>query len=638
MANIILKSMEIQNFKGISNREICFSDSTNICGANATGKTTVFDALTWLLFDKDSLGNSKFEIRPLDSDGNKIHNVEISVCAVLEVDGKEISLKKVQKEKWVKKRGSDTAELQGNDNSFEIDGFPKSARDYQAFVDELVKEDLFKMLTNSAYFPNMKWQEQRKVLMGLVDNQTDAELAQSIGGFDAIIDDLERADSLDDIKKKYQKATTEYKKKQAEIPVRIDELAKGIVTVDLKALSALQTKYEDALRSIQDKYEEISVKNAEKRELESQIMEIRFEQELLVKDYNSASAERRNNLSKTIDNKKADLYRQNGDLKVLNAQREADVSLLETIDIQGKAINDEYKAESNAKFSGDDTCPYCGQKMPSEHIQKAMSAFEKRKAENLATIKKKALNLKEQKNKTAQKIEQTNQKIVEMSKSVNILECEIAKLEFDLKELPADVSAKDIPEWREKQAEIDARTDILNQPMPYDINELKREEDIARTKIAEISSQLSQTERNGEINSRIDILRKEQVEVAQKVADCERMQYLLETFIKAKMETVADAINSKFDGLNFKLFDVQINGGIRECCELTVNGVPYSSLNNGHRIVSGLEIIKTLQSVFGTHAPIFIDNAESVNDFNLPDMDCQIVKLIVTEDERLVIA
>ena len=120
--NIILKSLHIENFKGIKNLDVSFGRKTKIKGQNAAGKTTVFDAFTWLLFNKNSAGEEKFNVRPLDSDGKPIHNVEIKVVSTLEVDGKDVELAKTQKEKWVKKRGSDTSELQGNVNSFEIDG------------------------------------------------------------------------------------------------------------------------------------------------------------------------------------------------------------------------------------------------------------------------------------------------------------------------------------------------------------------------------------------------------------------------------------------------------------------------------------------------------------------------------------
>ena len=103
------------------------------------------------------------------------------------------------------------------------------------------------------------------------------------------------------------------------------------------------------------------------------------------------------------------------------------------------------------------------------------------------------------------------------------------------------------------------------------------------------------------------------------------MIYLLESFIRAKMMKISDSINQHFKTVNFKLFDMQLNGGMKECCECTVNGVPYSTLNSGHRIIAGLDIIQSLSELYGVTAPIFIDNAESLNEFNVPDMAAQMI-------------
>ena len=172
---IKLLKMRIQNFKGCKDREIAFGDRTDIKGANATGKTTVFDAFTWLLFGKDSLGNAKFDIRPLDADGNMINNLEISVEALIRVDDEEYALKKTQKQVWRKKRGTDTTEFQGNVNEFEINGYPKSEKEFKAFIAGIVDENIFNLVTNPNAFNALPWKEQREILMKFVGVMSDAE-------------------------------------------------------------------------------------------------------------------------------------------------------------------------------------------------------------------------------------------------------------------------------------------------------------------------------------------------------------------------------------------------------------------------------------------------------------------------------
>ena len=632
-----IKSITIENFKGISKQTVDFNDVTEICGANATGKTSVFDALTWLLFDKDSLGNSKFEIRTLDADGNKIHNTEIMVMAIMDIDGKEVTIKKVQKENWVKKRGSDVAELQGNKNEFEIDGFPKSAKDYQSFISGIVDEDLFKMLTNPMHFPNMKWQEQRAILMKMLPDVSDIEIAKECG-YEEIIPDLEKADSLEDVRAKYAKGVKEWKKKQAELPVRIDELSKNKVVVDVASLEKAKAECEDKLKSIQNKYEDLANKITDNREIESQIMELKFEQAQVEKEYNSANHKRREKVSKDIEDKKSTLFAQRTDISIVEGQINADKALLEKINADGLTLNKKYADVAKRRFDGTgNVCPTCGQKMPKSALEHAEADFEEWKANELKAIKETGKYLNAQKQSAEDRIFKNSKKLDELKQSADVLETEMMKLERTLKAIPADAEPNTIDEWNALQKSIDARQDLLNQPMPYDKFTLDHEETEIRNQIASLDSELHKAEQNKAIDARIEELRTEQLEVAQMVADAEKMLYQLEEFTRTKMEKVSELIDAKFEGINWKLFELQINGGMRECCELTVGGVPYSSLNNGHRIISGLQIIKTLQKEFNVSVPVFVDNAEAISDGNFPDMECQVVKLIVTDDAELTI-
>ena len=251
--NIKLKSLHLENFKGIKVLDVVFGDKTKIKGQNASGKTTVFDAFTWLLFNKNSAGEEKFNVRPLDADGNRVDNVEIKVVAGLEVDGKEVELSKVQKQKWVKKRGTDVTELQGNENMYEIDGYPKAEKDYKEYISSLVAEDLFKMLTNPQFFSGMKWKDQRDILMKFVSEISDVDLAKGNSEFAELLPELEKASSTDDIQKKFSKALSEWKKKQLEIPIRIDELSKTLVEIDIAEKELAKADLERRISEIDTK-------------------------------------------------------------------------------------------------------------------------------------------------------------------------------------------------------------------------------------------------------------------------------------------------------------------------------------------------------------------------------------------------
>ena len=632
-----LLSLAIANFKGIREKEITFGDLMEIRGMNASGKTTIFDALTWLLFDRDSLGNNKFEIRTLDTDGCKIHNVDISVAGKFLIDGREVEIKKTQKENWVKKRGSDVAELQGNKNEYEIDGFPKSQKDYQAFISGIVDDDLFKMLTNPMYFPNMKWQEQRKILMRLLPEISDSDIAEE-NGCEAIIPDLEKAD-IDTIKAKYAKGLKELKKRQAELPVRIDEIAKQKIDIDLKELKSLETELEKLKGERAKQYVELTGIDQRNADMQSKLMELQFQLTEIETKLSAGNVQKRSELRKEIE--ELSLANQSLNSKSNNAQFDNQMCNTWIADRtkEGKQINEEYKAVKSNAFPKDAACPTCGQPLPESEIESRKQKFEADKEAKLSKYVRRANELKISIKELKDRIQKNNSDIKLHQAQLSTNNKKIVKYEAELKATPLEVDMSGDKGYQDAQKAIEdtkkALADIpATDEIKAEIERLDIQIDNRNERINEINNAKSN---NGRIIVRINELQEEQKEVSQSCADAEKMIYLLERFVKAKMERVSELINEKFEGLKWKLFENQINGGLKETCELTVDGVPYGSLNNGHRIVSGLQIIKTLQKVFGVTVPIFIDNAESVNDFNLPKMDCQIVKLIVTDDKELVI-
>ena len=213
----------------------------------------------------------------------------------------------------------------------------------------------------------------------------------------------------------------------------------------------------------------------------------------------------------------------------------------------------------------------------------------------------------------------------------------LSVLEKRLAAIPAEADYSQSEEY----VKLKARHDEVK----IQIESLKSSSDVADTFKVEktqlqaeldvVKAEIAKASKNVEIEERIGALEEEQREVGQKVADQEKMLYLLEQFIKAKMLRICESINSKFNTVSWKLFEEQLNGGMRECCECTVNGVPYSTLNSGHRIVAGLDIIQSLSELYGVTAPIFVDNAESLNEYNVPDMVAQMILLAVSDDKEL---
>ena len=675
---MILKSIHMENFKGIKNLDVNFSNKTKIKGQNAAGKTTIFDAFTWLLFNKNSAGEEKFNVRPLDKDGNRIDNVEIKVVAVLDVDGKEMELSKIQKQNWVKKRGTDTVTLQGNVNSFEIDGYPKSEADFKAYVSNLAQsEDMFKMLTNPQYFSSLKWKDQRDILMKLTTEVSDVELAKEMFDENAyaesLIEELEKAPSTDDIRAKFSKALSEWKKKQAEIPVRIDEAEKSKVDVDVAEQELLKADLERKIEAVDDRMENAGT---EIDRLRGKEMQLQFDMSGIMQVMNDELSAKRRGLDSAKDDATREFNDLHNQIQSAENQIKANEKTISDTDAERKNLGVEYNAEfskafdempylfDESKWTFDESttvCSLCGQKLPQDKIESLKADFEQKKADAKARATKqledarkafddakgaKLKGLIAKGNTCKAEIERLTKENTKLQEDIVALKEQESKAlakqndyAKQLSEIPAEADYSQNEEYVKLKAERDKiLADIAkleSEGADKVVTDLKAEKTNLQAQLDEVNKVIAQAANNVAIDDRIETLHDEQKEIGQKVADQEQMLYLLEEFIRFKLNKVSESINSHFKTVNFKLFEMQLNGGMKDCCECTVNGVPYSTLNSGHRIVAGLDIIQSLSELYGVSVPIFVDNAESLNEFNVPDMDAQLILLSVSEDKQL---
>lgn len=664
MKKIKLLSMHIQNFKGCKDRKIEFGDKTRIFGANATGKTTVFDSFTWLLFGKDSLGSTDFDVRPLDADGKMINSIEISVEAKISVDSDEYELKKVQKQKWVKKHGTDTRVFQGNVNEFEINGYPKSQKDFKDFISGIIDEDVFNMITNLNAFNALAWKKQREILMKFVGSFSDVEIAEGLDEkYAKLIPEL-RIASTEDILKKYTKAKTALNKDMVEIPARIDEISKQLVIADVEALEVEKTAKEVALQKVEDeisggagKLEEINKKREEILNLKFHISEIQNEENQKLFDKSKIVRDNLNARDRELSNVKREIGNLSDEIKAVHnmyeaQEREKDRLLVEWRSEKAKTFPEFVPLDPLSKSAT--VCPTCGRELAEDVKKKILddyessvelhqnkysedkAKFEEARAKKLEQIEKDGKEaaasrdkLKANEAELRKKMDELNIQLADTQKKYDI-----AKAELDKFPTKADISENtEYLATIEKISVLEKEIEVMSAESTGK-TELEAKKAVLKDEIAGIAGKIVAAD-NSKVKERIAELEAEQKEVGQKIAEQEQMIDLVEDFIKAKMNMISEKINEMFKIVSFKLFDVQINGGIKETCECTVNGVPLSSLNNGHRIVAGLDIIHSLSNLYEVICPIFVDNAESINDFNVPKMDAQMVYLMVTDDKDL---
>lgn len=652
---ITLKKLHIENFKNAKDQTFELDHITKIKGQNASGKTTIVDAFMWCLFNKDSKGNTDFGIRPLDAAGNKVDHVEIKVDLLLDVDGREYQITKLQKQNWVKKRGNLEATLQGNVNSYEIDGVPKKEKDFKTFVSEIIDEDLFQLLTNPSTFVNMKWKDQRTELLKMVPEvNNDMVIASNPDAFS----ELNLALSLhtpEDLQAKSKKALSEYKKKQVEIPARIDEVKKSMTDIDVAELELQRNSLKEQIATVEKSEEDMTTQYEQYQKETDDLMDMKFKLSDMERKANEGNLSKKKGYEEDLVALERDIS--SCEQKILLAERNIKETKATQSAYEKKRdqVFDEWKEESAKTYvdtlefdENSIICPVCGRAFQEEKIEQIKADFEKSKADKKAKWEKEQEEVLEQIKQRGtmykgtivlcqDKVKEAEERIKAEQENLNSATVEKEKIEKLINELPEKVDISSDKEYQSLKAQIESKEEYLSKMNSG--AELRQQLKIKKhgltDELAIVEKQIASAD-NSAKEERIEELETEMREIAQSAADEEKMLYMLEQFMKAKMQIIEKMINEKFEEVNWKLFKKQENGAIVECCECTYKGVGINKdLNNGHKIVSGLDIIRTLSKMHDVYAPIFVDNAEAVNDFNYPSMETQMILLKVSDDKEL---
>lgn len=642
-----LLKLVLKNFKGKSFELNANGCNVSIYGDNATGKTTVADAWSWLLCNKDSSGEELGEnIKNRDKSGEFIHFLEHSVEAIVEHNNHTTELKKSYKEKWSRKRGNVTDEMSGHTTDYYIDGVPKSKKDYDQFISTMADDSLFKLLTNPMYFNvNLHWTKRREILMDICGDISDADVIaskESLQGLSAILGKR----SLEDHRKVINARMTVINDKKKEIPARIDEVSQAIPDVNGIDIDSLIKKSNTLQGEIDAKNAEIAlVKNGGKiseeqiklREAESKLIDLQNRHKIRINEKTGDKYSRLVTLKAKLGELKSDIQQKNRLININESSIAEGDSKLASLRTQARDLH-------RSVFIAPDTateCPTCGQSIP-EHLiakaaQKAEAVFNVTKAEKEAAIIESGKKLRSNVDSLKEENLALNKEIEFLNGRIDELEIEITLTQSEINSLINDVGSLDNdPEYIAVIANIAAITENIKN------NSLQQSGIIAgiMTELSSIVDQkrdidqsIARFEQHIQCQTRIRELKAQEKDLNREYLDLEAELNLTDEFVRAKVNLLESKINSKFRFARFKLFHQQINGGLTECCTTMIDGVPFGSgLNQASEINSGLDIINTLSEHYGFTAPIFVDNAESVT--QLIETNAQVIRLIVSKPDH----
>ena len=630
--NIEIKCMDIVNFKCFRNLHLDFHSGTNtIYGQNSAGKSSVFDAFTWLLFGKDSHGNSAFSVKPTGA----APGVMPEVTAVLSVNGETLTLRKTLRERWEKHRGSAEARFAGNTTDYFVDDVPRKESEYKRIIAGYIDENQFKLLTNVyAFARDMHWKDRRKLLAEICGLPDDASLlagAPQFAGLAAAAGNR----TVDDYKAALLAQRKGANASLNTLPVRIDECERMVA--ELAGLPFDQAR--ETAKALQDDRARMQADLA-KLDGDALLVQAENERDALhnqLRELENENRTHRDSQYVPVEDKTADLM--HADEKAREALDEAVKQCNELrgrIDSGEKRL-DEYRARWKAvdkeQFTGG-TCPTCGQTLPAADLEAAKRRFETSKQDRKNGLLEDSKLLKADIASMQTRLQEVEASLPGLKAAAD--QAARAMAEYTPPEAPV---IEDLPDYARRRDALgrsiddcSRRIERLRTDKQAERGRLENELRALNARLLETDATLAKERTLADTRRRVAELQDEQRRAAAEVEQMDRMIELCEEFARFRVQSVEQSVNSRFQLARFRLFNEQINGGLADCCDVVVDGVPYDDLNSATQVNVGLDIIETISLHYNRRVPLFIDNAESVT--KLQEISAQVVRLAVSAEDK----
>ncbi|MFA6812948.1 MAG: AAA family ATPase [Bacteroidaceae bacterium] len=646
---IKIKTLTLSNFRGIEKFRLeNLGKTTNIHGRNGAGKTTLYDAFTWLLFGKDHEGRTDHELKPRSIVGEQAKRTQVSVACDLVIDGKDVKLERVYREKWRKPRGESEEVFDGNTTDYRINDVEVSMTDYNAKVKSLCEENVFKSVTNTHYFTSLDKAEQRKILFALIPDVTDEQIASKREDFKTLLNEITGV-SFEAFKKEISAKKKPLNDVLKSIPIEIETTKSNMpVSENWEELEKELTEKKNQIKDIEAQLSDIATRSRTQNdsilEIQAKINELdkdnrsleRLEKEMRDEDVERKSSEVRK-LTMSIGDDERDYKTKKFRLNFLNSDKEFYAKKLADLRKEWTDVSLEQVEIDDSLF----VCPTCKRLFEESDVEakkeEVISNFNKQKAERLAKNKEQGIKISVQLETIEEEVARLNlpgePDTSEKQAQIEVLKSEIEVIKNKQSSfMNSPVFLANIQKMDEYRAQInDLRNSfgINNVELVASKNGLRDSSDL-------LKKRLYNKDIINDLQKQVVSLEERKKASNYELAELERKEFLIKEFEYAKNGEYEQRINMLFEFVQFRLFKQQVDGTIIPDCEAMMNGTLYSTLSNAEKIYAGLDIIRTISSNNSIVAPIFIDNRESTT--NIPEMDAQIINLFVNpEYEQLTI-
>lgn len=637
MERAVLKKVVLENFMCYAHAEFDFYAITKIKAKNGKGKSTIATAYLWCLFNCDyELKDNPVVRREID--GVSVDDMDTSVEITLDVDGKEITMKKVQVRTYNKDKTG-----YKDDNSYYINDVRKNLKDFNAYLD--VDMNVFKMCSNVNAFLNQKPAEMREYLFGLVGDVTDLDIASQKAELAELVPLLEKY-TTEELSAMNKATKTKITKDLPILDGQIKEKERDIQlkqAVDVSDLELQKNSLKEQIADCIAKQTDNDKLMAEYDKASADILDLKFKQGDLSRKANEENVKARREIENKISEKKDYLINIANTIQKNNSEISDYQNDIESGARERNRLADVWKKIKEEKFNDNTAiCPTCRRELPAEEIESLRSSFEKTKADRLAKVEKDGLEVKADVDNARDMIPRLEKCNEENIANQQKLEEEVADLEKQLSELPQEIDVSATEEYKALEQKIAEKEEAMHKA--NDISavkaELKSQETALRQQLAECESQIAKSDTAAD-EQRLEELKQTRIDSEQNKANAEKILDLLDELDKAKNEALTEAVNSHFSLVKWQLFEYAKNGNYKSCCIPTVDGksILTTMSNKGNRILGRVDICNSIQKISGISAPIILDDSESLDEENQKKVaemvDSQLIMLIVNDSEKL---
>lgn len=634
---MILKKLMLENFMCYAHAEFDFYAITKIMAKNGVGKSTIATAYLWCLFNCDYELKDNPVVRR-EVGGKSVDDMDTSVELTLDVDGKEITMKKVQKRTYSKDGSS-----YKDDNKYFINDVPKTLKDFNAYLD--IDMNVFKMCSNINTFLNQKPAEMRKYLFNLVGDVTDLDIASQKAELAELVPLLNKY-TVEELSAMNKATKTKITKDLPVLDGQIKEKERDIQLKQAIEVSDLELRKNSIKEQIADcaaKQTDNDKLLAEYGKASSDILDLKFKQGDLSRKANEDNIKARREIEDKISDKQFLFKQTEKTISETEHCIELSKQTIESITGYLNAERKKWTEENNRQFDENSLiCPYCGNEYREDKKEQLRADFKKHKADTLKAITDNGNLYADRLSKEKKTLADLEAELPEHKESLGMLNTAIEVLIEQLSELPQEIDISAAEEYKALEQKIAEKEEAMHKA--NDISavkaELKAQETALRQQLAECESQIAKADTAAD-EERLEELRQTRIDSEQNKANAEKILDLLDELDKAKNEALTEAVNSHFGLVKWQLFEYAKNGNYKSCCIPTVDGksILTTMSNKGNRILGRVDICNSVQKISGISVPIILDDSESLDEENQKKVaemvDSQLIMLIVNDSEKL---